>query len=506
MTRPPNSAPFGVVCFPNGRLISCFGGSVTPKQVLRVVLRGIALISTKVKFIVAVTVFLAGLGFVFVGGAGPDGERVPTSSGERAPTGAPSPSPASMAGLLTVPVAGAVENASIADQPSGEWIALIQAPFGDGATIVLDWKDENNFVQIRPRVGFGHWTVDQFVDGMPKQLDKLQLSTDSSRTLFVRRTRTHVTVEFKPSVRFDVPLDSADGPDLKVGLAWYGVPTDVPIFDIGSLNVQPGSDTGFLPTPQNFGPSDFTVGPGRYFLQWLPGSKAEPKALIYRPVGPAGQPYPLVVITPGYLGRWSHTTWLAAQLASRGYAVAAVQTTSSYSLPDKRGRDIVDVIDRLTSGDSASSWIDADRVVLMGHSMGAGASLHVASDDRRIAGVVALAPWIDDETKVEVPVPALVISCETDNIAEYTDHTRPVLDALETAPFTAWMEFEGVGHDCPTNQMMDLPIRSTIVEVIVDFLASSLEIDAQADDRLCRSIAESTVLSRFETPSCDDLG
>ena len=131
--------------------------------------------------------------------------------------------------------------------------------------------------------------------------------------------------------------------------------------------------------------------------------------------------------------------------------------------------------------------------------MGAGTSLDVASRDDRVASVVAMAPWIDQETTVDVSVPALVFSCATDSIASYDEHTRPVLDNLSSAPATVWLEFEGVGHVCPTNQLIDLPIRSTIVDTTVAFLAYSLDNDVKASSGLCRTIADAEVLSRSES-------
>ncbi|MFG3339152.1 alpha/beta hydrolase family protein [Glycomyces sp. NPDC048151] len=122
---------------------------------------------------------------------------------------------------------------------------------------------------------------------------------------------------------------------------------------------------------------------------------------------------PLVVLSPGFSFPRATLTGMAEELASQGYAVAAVGHTyeAPISFPDgrttecltcefddipdqtlvpNRAEDLSFVLDELTGDDAVwedSGVIDAERIVVGGHSIG-GASSHRAmhADDRFDAG------------------------------------------------------------------------------------------------------------------------
>ncbi|WP_051392924.1 alpha/beta hydrolase family protein [Glycomyces arizonensis] len=119
---------------------------------------------------------------------------------------------------------------------------------------------------------------------------------------------------------------------------------------------------------------------------------------------------PLVVLSPGFSFPRATLTGLAEELASQGYAVAAVGhnyeapitfpdrtteclacTTDDYdAIVPNRAEDLSFVLDELTGDDAAwedAGIVDADRVMVGGHSIG-GASSHrvMLADDRFDAG------------------------------------------------------------------------------------------------------------------------
>ncbi|TCL74692.1 alpha/beta fold hydrolase [Rhizobium sp. BK251] len=109
----------------------------------------------------------------------------------------------------------------------------------------------------------------------------------------------------------------------------------------------------------------------------------ETPAFIGQPVikdaAPVAGPHPLVVISHGYGGSWRNLSWLAADLVSRGYVVAAPDhpgtTTFDMLKPDtvalwNRPGDLSRTIDALIAQPDLTGGIAAGRIAAIGHSLG----------------------------------------------------------------------------------------------------------------------------------------
>ena len=105
---------------------------------------------------------------------------------------------------------------------------------------------------------------------------------------------------------------------------------------------------------------------------WL-GIDAIPKA------EPATGRFPLVVLSHGMYGNAMNQSWLAADLAARGFVVAALNHpgTSTWSRdPDdsrrmwERPKDVSRVIDHLLSAAEISAQVEPDRIYMACHSLG----------------------------------------------------------------------------------------------------------------------------------------
>ena len=116
---------------------------------------------------------------------------------------------------------------------------------------------------------------------------------------------------------------------------------------------------------------------------------------------PTGEDLPLVVLSHGFGGHRGNLAWLAAALAEAGHVVAALDhpgTTTRDRRPGepdmlaRRSADIGRVIDRLTIDQPApidAGLIDAGRIAVIGHSLGAWTALQLGgarfSADRALA-------------------------------------------------------------------------------------------------------------------------
>jgi dienelactone hydrolase len=160
---------------------------------------------------------------------------------------------------------------------------------------------------------------------------------------------------------------------------------------------------------------------GKHIEDYLaPDSLSEVPTHAYLDAPPAGRPHslPLIVLSPGYTAQRSSLTSLAEDLASHGYAVAAIDHTyETYAIQFPDGRiatcatcaidddqdtffpkllrvhaaDVSFVLNRLTGAHPAwpgGRLIDASRIGMAGHSAGGAAALSTMLADSRVdAGV-----------------------------------------------------------------------------------------------------------------------
>jgi len=98
-----------------------------------------------------------------------------------------------------------------------------------------------------------------------------------------------------------------------------------------------------------------------------------------RNASPEAGSHPLVVLSHGYGGSWRNLSWLAGELATKGYVVAATDhpgtTTFDQSKVQaaklwERPRDLSRLIDAVLADKDLGARIDGKRIAAIGHSLG----------------------------------------------------------------------------------------------------------------------------------------
>jgi predicted dienelactone hydrolase len=210
-----------------------------------------------------------------------------------------------------------------------------------------------------------------------------------------------------------------------------------------------------------------------------------------RDAAAAGGPWPLVIVSHGYPGNRFLLAHLGEALASRGYAVAAVDhTDSTYadqgafgSTLYNRPRDQAFVLAALAAEPGLAGVVDAARTAVVGYSMGgygalilggagvteaatalpfapprsllaanqAGTEAHEALIDPLLRAVVAIGPWgmnagfWDAAGLAGLRVPALIVAGDADTVSGY----GPMRAIFEGATGTTrhLLTFLGAGHN-----------------------------------------------------------
>lgn len=143
-------------------------------------------------------------------------------------------------------------------------------------------------------------------------------------------------------------------------------------------------------------------------LIWYPTDAAGPLHLdfesavwvgsdVIRDAVAADGPFPIIVLSHGMFGNSRNQAWFAAEMARRGFVVAAINhpgTSTRLRDPDQRRalwerpRDITRVIDFAVSPGALPVQIDPDQVFMAGHSLGGFTAMALAGarfDAERLA-------------------------------------------------------------------------------------------------------------------------
>jgi predicted dienelactone hydrolase len=191
-------------------------------------------------------------------------------------------------------------------------------------------------------------------------------------------------------------------------------------------------------------------------------------------------PFPLVIVSHGYVGSRLLMTYLTENLASKGYIVVSIDHMEStyqdaggfQSTLLNRSRDILFVLEQIAemgkagSGSFLSGLVDANNTALIGYSMGGYGVLNAAgagyssllvtlfssmaggskaievlsatnpvyqtSRDQRIKAVIAFAPWgmergaWDAEGLKGLSVPTLFVAGSQDDVSGYEKGTKAI--------------------------------------------------------------------------------
>lgn len=172
---------------------------------------------------------------------------------------------------------------------------------------------------------------------------------------------------------------------------------------------------------------------------------------IYFPAN-KGQDFGAVAISPGFMERQENMSWWGNHLASHGFAVLTLDTNELRDDPAIRAEALMAAI-RVLNGENTREGgilrgkIDANRMAIMGHSMGGGGTLLAANaHSAELKAAIPFTPWLPDGDFSDVTVPTLLIAGEVDSIAAVDEHARPHYQTLSASNPRMYLEIKGGNH------------------------------------------------------------
>jgi dienelactone hydrolase len=178
------------------------------------------------------------------------------------------------------------------------------------------------------------------------------------------------------------------------------------------------------------------------------GSGRQIQTEIYYPATIAGDnvalvsgQFPVITFGHGFAMSWDAYMNVWQRYAAKGYILAFPRTESGL-LPAPShgdfGTDLRQVSEKMLALNSNASSIFngkvAQRALIMGHSMGGGATMLASANNSNIVGIVGLAPAeTNPEATLAAPnvtVPALIFSGTADGVTPAAEHHTPIYNGL----------------------------------------------------------------------------
>ncbi|KUP97549.1 cutinase/poly(ethylene terephthalate) hydrolase [Thermobifida cellulosilytica] len=212
---------------------------------------------------------------------------------------------------------------------------------------------------------------------------------------------------------------------------------------------------------------------------WRLGSDGFGGGTIYYPR--ENNTYGAVAISPGYTGTQASVAWLGERIASHGFVVITIDTNTTLDQPDSRARQLDAALDHMLNDASSAvrSRIDRNRLAVMGHSMGGGGTLRLASQRPDLKAAIPLTPWHLNKSWSNVQVPTLIIGADLDTIAPVLTHAEPFYNSIPTSTRKAYLELDGATHFAPNIT------NSTIGMYSVAWLKRFVDEDTRYTQFLC---------------------
>ncbi|MFG2239246.1 dienelactone hydrolase family protein [Streptomyces sp. NPDC048734] len=212
---------------------------------------------------------------------------------------------------------------------------------------------------------------------------------------------------------------------------------------------------------------------------------------IYYPTSTADGTFGAVAVVPGFTGTQSSISWLGPRLASQGFVVFTIDTTSTLDQPASRGRQLLAALDYLTGRSSVRARVDGTRLGVMGHSMGGGGSLEAAKTRPSLQAAVPLTPWNTDKTWPEVSTPTLIVGADGDTVAPVSSHAEPFYTSLPSSLDRAYLELNGASHSAPTSS------NTTVAKYSVSWLKRFIDNDTRYEQFLCPLPSPSSTIEEY---------
>ena len=168
--------------------------------------------------------------------------------------------------------------------------------------------------------------------------------------------------------------------------------------------------------------------------------------VIYYPTVTSQGTFGGVAISPGLNGTWPGIAWLGPRLASQGFVVFGIETNNLNDSPTSRGTQLLAALDYLTRTSAVRTRVDANRLAVIGHSMGGGGALDAALRRPALQAAIGNAPYLPSGSLANDRVPTLIYAMQNDTLVPPSRLTS-LYNTIPASTERAYIGVAGAGHN-----------------------------------------------------------
>lgn len=231
-------------------------------------------------------------------------------------------------------------------------------------------------------------------------------------------------------------------------------------------------------------------------------------ATIYYPTN-ATPPFSSIAIVPGFVSLPSSVQDWGPFYASHGIVTIIIGTNNLFHFPEARANALIDALETIRQENTRvasplEGALNLDQLAVSGWSMGGGGAQRAAALDNRIAGVVALCPWLDTPL-LNHQSPVLIFSGENDPTAPPSQHADIHYNVTPNTTDKLLFEIENGNHSVANTPNGG---NGAVGKIALSWLKLYVEqndcyCSLLTDNLLVDSLAASKVEQDFE---CESLG
>jgi len=214
--------------------------------------------------------------------------------------------------------------------------------------------------------------------------------------------------------------------------------------------------------------------------------------VVYYPTDTSQGTWGALAIVPGYTAKCAkEEAWMGPWLSSFGFVVICIETNSPNDYDVARGQELLAALNWLTGSSPVKGEVDANRLAVLGHSMGGGGVIYATEHRPSLKAAVALAPFSPSQNLSTEKVPTLVLGGQKDPTVT-PSYLKSLYATMPAATHSLFAQIAGANHLFYTHA------NNVQMKLIIPWLKIFVDSDTRYEKFLCPSLPDPSKISIYQ--------